>query len=188
LEKENPVKNHGRWISLHKRQINVDICFVVMLCRCIWHLGQSITKNLSGVLGERFKQFLDSFYNMNKCVEKSNFGKLWAKLLLQYPEAVPYMEKYLGGGLMHKWATPWQVRKLVNLHTSHLQQVQHYTIHKTNANVTNPRVSPTEFFAPRVDVALVCRWKCSLQELHRLNATRESTSTPRPTWGNAPVY
>jgi hypothetical protein len=119
LENETAI-GRGRWVSLHNLRSNVDRRYVVILCRCIWHLGQSITKNLSGVLGERFKQFLDNFYDMNKCVEKANFERLWAKLMKQYPDAVPYMEKYLGGVFMQKWATPWQVCKLFNVHAPHL--------------------------------------------------------------------
>ena len=84
-----------------------------MLCRCIWHLGQNIISNLSGILAERLKPFLDSFYKMNKCVEKVTFLRLWARLMTEFPDAAPYMEKHLGGeSNMCKWALPWQVCEL----------------------------------------------------------------------------
>lgn len=77
--------------------------------RCIWHMGQSIIKNLASLLGDHLSEFLSRFYNMNHCVGEAAFKELWRILMRDFPMTAKYMEKHFGGDNMKRWALPWQV-------------------------------------------------------------------------------
>src|SRR3989440_65888 len=60
---------------------------------CLWHLLKNITKNLNGILGVKWLEFIKSFYKCIDEYEEEGFLNRWEQLKANYPAAVKYLSK-----------------------------------------------------------------------------------------------
>ncbi|GBC12276.1 protein FAR1-RELATED SEQUENCE 11-like isoform X1 [Rhizophagus irregularis DAOM 181602=DAOM 197198] len=62
---------------------------------CIWHIGQNLPLRLKSKLGGLFDQFKKDFYECRNSLKQEIFEHRWANLLINYPNAANYLEKFL---------------------------------------------------------------------------------------------
>ena len=60
---------------------------------CLWHLMKNIVKNLNGVLGFKWAEFIKFFYQCLDEYDEDNFLEKWNQLKINYPSADKYLRK-----------------------------------------------------------------------------------------------
>jgi hypothetical protein len=68
---------------------------------CLWHLMKNVVKNLNGVLGFKWAEFIKFFYQCLDEYDEDKFLEKWNQLKVNYPLADKYLRK------MDKNLTRW---------------------------------------------------------------------------------
>lgn len=63
---------------------------------CIWHISQNLPKNLKGIIGSNYDNFIKDFYAMRNSLTEETFNERWKKLLQDYPQSSDYLIRSLG--------------------------------------------------------------------------------------------
>ncbi|CAG8727762.1 21900_t:CDS:2 [Cetraspora pellucida] len=54
---------------------------------CIWHISQNLPKNLKGIIGSSYDNFMKDFYTIRNSLTEEKSNKRWEKLLHDYPQS-----------------------------------------------------------------------------------------------------
>ena len=68
---------------------------------CFWHLMKNVVKNLNGVLGFKWTEFIKFFYQCINSYDEEDFLEKWDQLKIEYPSTTKYLRK------MDKNLTRW---------------------------------------------------------------------------------
>jgi len=74
----------------------VDTIFVPLGTKhalCLWHLLKNVVKNLNGVLGSNWAEFIKFFYQCLDRYDEDEFLEKWSELKTKYPSSLKYLEK-----------------------------------------------------------------------------------------------
>jgi hypothetical protein len=60
---------------------------------CLWHLLKNVVKNLNGILGSKWAEFIKFFYKCLDEYDEDEFLEKWNQLKTNYPSTCKYLEK-----------------------------------------------------------------------------------------------
>lgn len=63
---------------------------------CIWHISQNLLRNLKGIIGSHYNNFIKDFYIIRNSLTEEKFNERREKLLQNYPQSRDYLMRSLG--------------------------------------------------------------------------------------------